>query len=196
MEISAKEVKQLREETGVSMMACKKALIEAKGNIEEAKKILKRQGVKVAETKVARVTHQGRIEAYIHSNSKIGTLIEVHCETDFVAKNTDFQKLCKELALQIVGYNPLYISPDYIPAEDLKKQQKLFEDDYKSQGLTGERLKKAVEGRLEKFTQENSLLSQPYFRDTSKTVQDMVTETIARLGENIQVKNFTRYQID
>jgi len=195
MEISAKEVKKLREETGVSMMVCKKALIEAKGNVEEAKKILKKQGEKVAEVKLARVTHQGKIEAYIHNNAKVGALVEVHCETDFVAKNADFQQLCRELALQIAGYNPLYISPDYIPEEDLKKQRKLFEDDYKSQGLQGERLKKAIAGRLEKFTKENSLLSQPYFRDESKTVEGVVKEMIARLGENIQIKNFTRYQI-
>ncbi len=195
MQISAQQVKQLREITGISMMACKKALIEAEGDIAKAQKILKKQGAKVAAAKLLRETHQGLIASYIHNNQKIGVLVEVHCETDFVAKSDEFQKLCHELAVQIAGYSPLYVSPDYIPQEELEKQEKLFRQDYESQGLTSERLEKAVKSRLEKFKKENSLLSQPYFRDESKTIKDIIQEAITKTGENIQVKRFTRYQL-
>lgn len=195
MKINAEQVKQLRETTGVSIMACKKALAEASGDLDKAKQILKKQGEKVADKKVARVTSQGLIECYVHSNGKIGAMVEVHCETDFVARNKDFKNLCKELALQIAGYAPTYVSPDYIPEEDLKKQKKMYEEDFSTQGLDKERLVKAVEAKLEKFKKENALLSQPYFRDEQKTIEDLIRQTIAKLGENIQVKRFTRYQI-
>ena len=195
MAISAQEVKKLRDITGVSIMACKKALTEANGDIDEAQRILRKQGQKVAEKKLTRETNQGLVVSYIHNNNRLGSLVEVHCETDFVAKNSDFQKLCKEIAIQVTGYNPLYISADYIPKEDLEKKEKLFREDYSSQGLEGERLEKAVKSHLEKFKEENSLLSQPYFRDTKRTVEDLIQETIAKVGENIQVKRFVRYQI-
>jgi elongation factor Ts len=195
MNISASDVKKLREETGVSMMTCKKALEEAKGNFDEAKKILRGQGEKVAEKKLARSTNQGLVYAYVHNNQKIGAMVEVHCETDFVAKNEEFKELCKELALQVAGYSPIYVSSEYIPEEDLKKQEKLFREEFGGQEIKGERLEKAVTSKLDKFKKENSLLSQAYFRDESKTVDKLIKETVARLGENIQIERFTRYQI-
>ncbi|MFA6436726.1 MAG: translation elongation factor Ts [Candidatus Paceibacterota bacterium] len=195
MNISAQDVKKLREETGVSMMACKKALTDAKGDFKKAKEILRGQGEKVAEKKLTRETNQGIIHAYIHGNQKIGAIVEVHCETDFVAKNTEFKEFCKELTLQITGYNPIYLSPDYIPEEDLKKQEKLFREEFIGQKLQGERLEKAITSKIDKFKKENSLLSQSYFRDESKTIDQLLKEIIARLGENIQITRFTRYQI-
>ena len=195
MQVSANDVKKLRDQIGVSMMACKKALLEANGDIEEAKKLLRKQGQKVVEKKLIRETNQGIIVSYVHGNSKLGAMVEVHCETDFVAKNKEFQQLCKDLALQIVGYNPLYVSPDYISEVDLKKQEKLYNEEFTGQKLTGDILKKAVASKLEKFKKENALLSQPYFRDEKKTVEDVIAGAITKLGENIQVKQFVRYQI-
>jgi len=183
MTISIEKVKKLRDLSGISIMACKKALVEAQGDIEKAKNILRQQGQKVAQKKLTRETKQGLIAAYIHNNRKIGAMVEVHCETDFVAKNSDFQKLCQELAIQVAGYNPLYVSSDYIPAKDLQEKKQLFEEDYHAQGLTGERLQKAVASRLEKFKKENSLLSQPYFRNPQETVEDLIQETIAKVGK-------------
>jgi elongation factor Ts len=195
MKISAQQVKQLREATGVSMMACKKALAEAEGDQAKAKHLLRKKGQKVAEKKLIRTTNQGNITSYIHNNGKIGALVEVHCETDFVAKNKDFKKLCGEIALQVVGYDPLYVSPDYIPEEDLKEKEKVFKEELIAQGLKEAILKKALVSKLNKFKEERSLLSQPYFRNDKKTVNDIIQEAIAKLGENIQVQRFTRYQI-
>jgi len=195
MQILAKDVKKLRDQTGISMMACKKALTEANGNIDEAKKLLKKQGEKLAEKKLSRDTQQGVVSSYIHNNSRVGAIIEVHCETDFVAKNKEFQKLCQELAIQVTGFSPLYISTKDIPEEDIKRQKELYKKEFSSQNLNGDRLEKAIESKLEKFKKENSLLSQPYFRDEKKTVEELIHASIAKLGENIQVKRFTRYQI-
>ena len=195
MNISAKEVKQLREQTGISMMACKKALIDANGDFEEAKKGLRIQGEKVAEKKLARNTNQGIIASYIHGDNKTGALVELHCETDFVGKNEDFKKLAKELAIQVVGYNPLYISQDYVPEEDIKEKTKLFKEELKGQKVEGDRLEKALSSKLEKFKRESALLSQKYFRDQSKTIDQLIKEMVAKLGENIQIKHFDRYQI-
>jgi elongation factor Ts len=195
MKISAQDVKKLREETGISIMMCKKALIETNGNLKEAKRHLRKQGEKIAAKKLVRETHQGIIASYIHNNLKIGAMIEVHCETDFVAKSKEFQQLCKELVIQIAGYSPLYISPDYITKADLEKQEILYRDEFSGRKLAGKKLEKAVQSKLEKFKKENSLLSQPYFKDEKKTVEDLIKITIARLGENIQIKRFTRYQI-
>ncbi len=195
MKTSAQDVKKLRGETGVSIMMCKNALMKTDGDFKEAKKYLRKQGEKIAAKKLIRETHQGIITSYIHNNLKIGSMIEVHCETDFVAKNKEFQNLCRELAIQIAGYNPLYISPDYIAENDLKKQEMLYRDEFSERKLTGETLEKAVQSKLEKFKKENSLLSQPYFKDEKKTVEDLIKISIARLGENIQIKRFARYQI-
>ena len=193
--IDLRLVKQLRQKTGVSVMACREALIEAHGNLKKAEEILRKQGKEFAQKKVERETHQGLIDAYIHTNGKIGALIEVHCETDFVAKTKEFKTLCHELALQVAGYNPSYISPEYIPREDLEKQKKVIEQEFKLRGLTGQRLKKATESKLEKFKKENSLLKQPYFRNEQITVEDLINQAIAKLGENIRVKRFVRYEI-
>jgi len=195
MKISAQDVKKLRDETSVSMMTCKKALIDAGGDMAKAKQILRQQGQKVAEKKLVRETSQGIIASYVHNNLKVGALVELHCETDFVAKNKEFQKLGQELALQVVGFSPLYVSPDYIPTKDLKKQEELYREEFGDQKLAGDKLEKAVQSKLEKFKKENSLLSQPYFREGSKTIEDLVNASIAKLGENIQIKRFERYQI-
>jgi elongation factor Ts len=195
MDIPAKDVKQLREETGISMMACKNALIEAGGDFEKAKKCLRTQGEKVAEKKLARNTNQGIVASYIHGDNKIGALVELHCETDFVAKNEDFKKLAKELAIQVVGYNPLYVSEDYVPEEDINEKTKLFKEEFKGQKIEGDRLEKALTSKIDKFKRDNALLSQKYFREESKTIDQFIKETVAKLGENIQIKSFTRYQI-
>jgi len=194
MEISAEQIKKVREETGVSVIEVKKALVEAKGDEQKAKAILRKKGAASAEKKSEREIKSGVIEAYIH-DSKIGVLIEIGCETDFVARNTDFKNFAHEIALQIAATNPLYVSKDQIPQEVLEKQKDLFEDEALSDKKPKNILDKIVEGKLEKYYQEACLLNQPSVRDDSKTVQDLLSEIIQKLGENIKISRFVRFRL-
>ncbi len=196
MEITASLVKKLREETGAGMMDCKKALVEADGDIEKAKEILRKKGIDAASKKAGRATGNGRIESYIHMEGKIGVLIEVGCETDFVARTDDFKQLARNLAMQIAAMKPIYISRESVPEEVIEKEKEI----YKAQippGKPEHVIENILKGKLEKFFEENCLLEQVYIKDEEgkAKVKDYIAETIAKLGENIVVKRFTRYEL-
>ena len=196
MEITASLVKKLRDETGAGMMDCKKALVEAEGDLEKAKEILRKKGIDAASKKAGRATSNGRIESYIHMEGKIGVLIEVGCETDFVARTDDFKQLAKNLAMQIAAMKPVYISRDSVPQDIIEKEKEI----YKAQippDKPEQVIERILEGKLEKFFEENCLLEQVYIRDEEGKikVKDYISETIAKLGENIVVKRFTRYEL-
>jgi elongation factor Ts len=172
VEIKADAVKALREETGAGIMDCKRALTEAQGDMAKAKDVLRQRGFEVAAKKASREANQGIIESYIHGGGRIGVLLELNCETDFVARNSDFRDLARELAMQIAAMNPRWLSAEDVPAE-VKEQEQLSDEQIKSA----------------------SLLSQPHIRDQSHTVEQLITETIAKTGENIRLRRFTRYEL-
>lgn len=191
--VTINQLKQLREETSVSIFECKKALEEAKGDIQLAKEILRRWGKELAEKKQERPTGQGIIDVYLHPNKKIGVLLEIFCETDFVAKSKDFQSLAHEICLQIAAMRPLFLSQEEIPAEFLDGEKKIYQEQFKNSGKPQK--DEIIEGKLKKYKEEISLLSQPWIRDETKTIKDLIDEYIAKIGENIVVKRFVRYEI-
>lgn len=195
MEITPQQVKELRQMTSASIMKCKQALVDAKGDMDAAKKILKKTGQAIADKKSARDTHEGTVAAYVHSNGKIATLLELACETDFVAKNEDFQDLAKSLAAQVAGYSPEFVSIEDVSAEEKKQIEKEVHEEFKKSGKPADVIKKIAAGKIEKTLAERSLLSLPYYKDDSKTVEQVITDAIAKLGENIRVVKFVRYSI-
>lgn len=186
-------VADLREKTGAGLLDCKKALTEANGNLEEAITILRKKGAASAAKKADRLAKDGLIHAYIHVGGKVGVLIEVNCETDFVARNEDFKAFVNDLCLQIAAANPLYVSRDQVPEADLQKERDIATAQV--QGKPPAAVQKIVEGKLEKHFSTVCLLDQPFVKTPEKTVKDMLTEKIAKIGENIQVRRFTRYQL-
>ncbi len=195
MAISAQDVKKLRDMTGAGMMDCKEALTETGGDFEKAVEYLRKKGIAKAAKKAGRETKEGVIYAYIHPGSQLGVLLEVNCETDFVARTEEFQALVKEIAMHIAAAAPRWVRPEDIPAEVLDKEREIYREQMKDQKKPPEVIEKIVEGKLKKFTQENCLLEQPYARDTTKTIRQLLEEAIAKLGENIQVARFTRYAL-
>ena len=193
MAISAKEVKELREKTGAGIMDCKAALKEAEGDMEKAIEILKKKGIAKAAKKASRVASDGLIGSYIHHGGKIGVLVEVNCETDFVAKTDDFKNLVNEIAMQIAASNPLYVKREDIPEEVLNKEKEVYRAQALESGKPEKIVDRIVEGKMEKYFKEVCLLEQPYIRDDEKTVKDLINETIAKVGENIVVRRFVRY---
>lgn len=193
--ITAQQVKQLRDRTGVSMMACKEALVSSDGDIEKAIQLLKKRGQTAALKKGERSTKEGIIAAYVHSNHKLGALVELHCETDFVARNTEFQELGRQLAIQVVGFDPQYISLDEAPEEEKNKLKKEIDQELKLDNKGDEIKEKAVQSKLEKIMRERSLLTQPYYKDQEKTVEELIKEKIVKLGENIKVARFVRFSL-
>ena len=191
--ISAQAVADLREKTGAGLLDCKKALTEANGNVEEAITILRKKGAASAAKKADRATKEGLIESYIHVGGKVGVLIEVNCETDFVARNDDFRAFVKDLCLQIAAASPLYVSRDEVPEADLQKERDIAAAQV--QGKPPAAVQKIVEGKLEKFYSTVCLVDQPFVKLPEKSVKDMVTEKIAKIGENIQIRRFIRYQL-
>ena len=192
--ITADAVKELRERTGAGMMDCKNALVEADGDVEAAVVLLRERGLAAAAKKAGRDAREGTVASYIHTGGRVGVLIEVNCETDFVARTDEFQKLVRDLAMQVAGLAPLYVEVDRIPAEALEaKKAELAESDV-AQGKPAEIRAKIVEGQLRKWYQEVCLYEQP-FRDEDRAVKDLVTEAISRIGENIRVRRFTRYAL-
>ncbi len=191
--ITAQMVNDLRTATGAGLLDCKKALTEANGNVEEATTILRKKGAASAAKKADRATNQGLIESYIHVGGKVGVLLEVNCETDFVARNEDFKAFCRDLCLQIAAASPLYVGRDQVPEEDLAKEREIAAAQV--QGKPPAAVQKIVEGKLEKFYSTICLLDQPFVKDPEKTVKDMLTERISKIGENIQIRRFTRYQL-
>jgi elongation factor Ts len=193
-DISAELVKELRELTGAGFMDCKRALVESDGDLEKATLILREKGLAAAAKKSGRDAREGLVSSYIHTGGRVGVLIEVNCETDFVARTDEFQKLVKDLAVQVAGLAPLYVDADGIPAEDLAAKQAELLADESVQKKPESIRPQIVEGQLKKWYSQVCLLDQP-FRDEERTVRELVTEKIATIGENIRVRRFTRYAL-
>ena len=194
-EIKAAMVKQLREKTGAGMMDCKKALLEVNGDMDKALEFLRTKGLATAQKRAGRAMTEGRIQSYIHMTGKLGVMLEVNCETDFVAKNEDFQEFAKNIAMHIAASNPLGIKPEDIPEEIVESEKDIYRAQALDMGKPENILDKIVEGKLKKFYQENCLLNQPFVRDPDISVADLMNELIAKIGENITIKRFVRYQI-
>lgn len=195
MAISAAQVKELRDRTGAGMLECRKALEEANGNIEAAVDILRARGAAKAATRAGRQALEGAIGQYVHMNGKLGVLVEVNCETDFVARTEDFQELVKNLAMHIAASNPLAVSPEGIPADVVERERAVFREQVKNEGKPENLWDKIVEGKLKRFYQDNTLLEQPYIRDPDKSVGQLITEVSSKTGENIVVRRFVRFAL-
>lgn len=190
--IDAKMVKSLRDKTGAGMMDCKKALEAASGDEEKATVWLREKGLAKAQKRSGRATSEGWIGSYIHSNGKIGVLVELKCETDFVAKSDKFKELAKDLAMQVAATSPVCVSPEQLPQDLLEKEKQIFLHQAKEEGKPENIAEKIVEGRIKKYYKEVCLQEQPFIKDDSKTVNDLINEAVAVLGENIQIGRFTR----
>jgi elongation factor Ts len=193
--ISADMVKQLREKTGAGIMDCKEALEECSADMDKAVEHLRKKGIATAAKRAGREMSEGLVHAYIHTGGKIGVLVEVNCETDFVAKNEDFAELTKNIAMHIAASNPVGIRPEDVPPEVVEKEKEIYKAQALESGKPEKVVDKIVEGKLSKFFKESCLLNQPYVRNPDITVADMLNEAIAKIGENISVRRFTRYQI-
>ncbi len=195
MEISAGAIKELRQRTGVGVLDCKKALVECAGNVDEAIDLLRKKGLAKAAKRTGRATAEGLITSYIHPGGKIGVLVDVNCETDFVARTEDFQNLAKEIAMHIAAMNPLAVTREDVPADIIEKEKEILRAEAETSGKPEKVLGKIVEGRLEKFFIEHCLLEQAYIKNPEITVKDLIYDTMAKVGENIAVRRFTRYQL-
>ena len=189
------QIKKLRVETGVSLIEYKKVLEESAGDIEKAKKILREKGKELAESKVLREATAGIIESYLHPGNKIGVLLQIHCESDFVARSEEFKKLAHELCLQIAATKPLFLSEKDIPEEFLDGERKIYQKQFENSGKPQKIVEQIIEGKLNKYKKEISLLFQLWVKDENKTIEDLVKDYIAKLGENIEIKKFTRFEI-
>ena len=195
MSISAEQVKELRDRSGVGMMDCKKALMESDGDLEKAFDYLRKVGVAKAQKKEGRSTKEGSIISYIHPGSKLGVLVELNCETDFVAKTDDFLQLGRDVAMHVAAANPISVNPDDISEDVLNREKEIYLDQAKSSNKPDNIIEKMVEGRVQKFYKENVLLEQVFVKDPNKTIKDIITDTIGKLGENIVVSRFQRFQL-
>ncbi len=195
MEISAKLVKELRDRTGAGMMECKKALTETKGNLAEAEIYLRKAGITKAASKVTRTTRQGIIGSYIHPGSQLGVLVEVNCESDFVARTDDFQQLVKDLAMQVAAADPQFIRKEDVTPAALDKERDIQRARAIQEGKPEKMVDKIIEGRLAKFYEEICLYEQPFIRDNATTIGDLIKAAIAKLGENISVSRFVRFKV-
>ena len=193
--ITAAMVKELRESTGAGMMDCKKALNETNGDMEKAVDYLREKGLAAAAKKASRIASEGLVEAYIHGAGRIGVLLEVNCETDFVAKTDDYKSLVKDIAMQIAAANPSYVSREEVPEEILNHEREILRAQALNEGKPANIVEKMIEGRLKKFYQEACLLEQTFIKDPDKTITQLITERVAKIGENISVRRFTRYQL-
>jgi elongation factor Ts len=194
-EITAQLVKELRERTGAGMMECKKALTEAKGDVAEAEVVLRKRGIASASKKSSRVTKQGTIGTYIHPGAQLGVMIEVNCESDFVARTDDFQELVKDIAMQIAAADPQFIRKEEVTQEFLDKERDIYRERAKNEGKPEKMLDKIVEGRMAKFYEEVALLEQPFIKDNTVTIGQLIATKIAKLGENIAVARFVRFKV-
>ena len=193
--ITADQVKQLREKTGAGMMECKAALAEANGNMEEAITILRKRGLAQAAKRAGRATAQGLITSYIHLGGKIGVLVEVNCETDFVARTEDFQSLAKEVAMHIAAADPKWVRRDEVPADAIEKEKAIYRAQMENTGKPAHVLDKIIEGKLGNFYSQFVLVDQPSIRDSNVTIGQLITQATAKTGENIQVKRFVRFRV-
>jgi elongation factor Ts len=195
MAFTAKDVQELRQRTGAGMMECKRALEETKGDKEQAVENLRKKGIAKAERRLGKQTSEGQITSYIHHNGKVGVLVEVNCETDFVARTDDFKTLAREIALHIASAAPLAVDKDGVPSESVERERRIFEEQARESGKPENIIAKMVEGKVESYYKEVVLLSQPWIREPKKTIGDLVKEASARVGENIQVRRFVRFQM-
>lgn len=195
MEVSASAVKDLREKTGAGMMDCKKALAETGGDVQKAIDYLRQKGLAAAAKKADRVAADGAVGAYVHPGGKIGVLVEINCETDFVARTAEFQSLLKDIAMQVAAANPRYLRREEVPAAELDKEKTIYRQQALETGKPEKVVDKIVEGKIERFYSEACLLEQAFIKDPDKKVTDIVNESIGRLGENIQIRRFSRYHL-
>ena len=195
MEIGSKQVKELRDKTGAPMMDCKRALQDAKGDMVKALDYLREQGIAKASKKSGRTTSEGLIYSYIHPGEKLGVLLEINCETDFVARTDDFRALSKDIAMQVAASNPLFLIRENVPVEMLNKEKDIYKAQVLKEGKPEKFMEKIIQGKLEKFYQEVCLMEQPFIKDEDKTVKQRIDETIAKLGENITIKRFVRFRL-
>jgi elongation factor Ts len=195
MDITAEMVKDLRERTGIGMMECKSALAEADGNVEKAIEILRKRGHARAQAKADREASQGVIGSYVHTNCRIGVLVEVNCESDFVARNDEFLTLVKEIAMQIAAAKPRYVSSEEIPADVLAAEKEIIKAQLGDMKKPPEIMEKIIQGKLGKFFEEVCLLDQPYIREDKIKVRDLIAQAVAKIGENIKVRRFARFEI-
>jgi elongation factor Ts len=194
-EISAERVKELRQRTGIGVMECKEALAECEGDIEKAIAVLRKKGAARAQEKMNREASQGIVYAYIHMEGKLGVLVEVNCESDFVARNAEFKELAKNIAMQIAAANPRFVSSADIPTAELEQEKEIIRGQLQDTKKPPQIIEKIVEGKLKKFYEEVCLLDQPYIRDDKQTIQQIIASTIAKFGENIKVRRFARFEL-
>ncbi len=195
MGISADKVKALRERTGVGIMDCKSALTETDGDIDKAVELLRKMGVASAEKRAGRDTNQGLVEAYIHAGSQLGVLVEINCETDFVAKTDDFKNFARDIAMQVAATGPRVVSREDFPQEDIDKELEIYKTQANNEGKPENIVERFVQGKLEKFYQENVLMEQSYIKDPNKNIKELLAEVITKTGENISIRRFIRYQL-
>lgn len=195
MSVSMEKIKRLREETSAKIIDCKKALEEAGGNIDEARKILRKKGAKIAQKKSGEKTGQGTIASYVHHNGNVGVLVEVHCQSDFVARTDEFQTFAKDIAMHIAAFNPQWISPEEVPSPVIEEEKDILRAQARQEGKPDKIIERIVEGRIKKFYSEKCLLSQPFLKDEKKTVKEHLEELIAKVGENVRIHRFTRYEL-
>ena len=194
-EITAALVKELRERTGAGMMDCKKALAATEGDMDKAIDFLREKGLAAAAKKAGRIAAEGLVESYIHGGGRIGVMVEVNCETDFVAKTDAFKSLVKDIAMHIAAANPSYLRREEVPAAELEHEKMVLSEQARNEGKPEKIIEKMVAGRIEKYYKEVCLLEQPFVKDPDKTISDLITESIAKIGENIAIRRFTRYQL-
>jgi elongation factor Ts len=194
-EITAKMVKELREQTGAGMMDCKKALAESGGDFEKAIKFLREQGVASAAKKAGRTTSEGIIFSYIHPGDKLGVLVEINCETDFVARTDDFRSFAKDIAMQVAAADPKVVSREDVSPQMIAAEREVYHNQAKLEGKPDKIIEKIVDGKMEKFYAEACLLEQPFVKDNDRTITDLLTETIAKIGENIKIRRFIRFRL-
>ena len=194
-EITAALVKELRERTGAGMMDCKKALAATEGDMDKAIDFLREKGLAAAAKKAGRIAAEGLVGSYIHGGGRIGVLVEVNCETDFVAKTDAFKSLVKDIAMHIAAANPSYLRREEVPAAELEHEKMVLSEQARNEGKPEKIIEKMVTGRIEKYYKEVCLLEQPFVKDPDKTISDLITESIAKIGENIAIRRFARYQL-
>lgn len=192
---SANLVKELRDRTGAGFMECKEVLIEANNDLEKAIELLRKKGLAKAEKRIGKIANQGKIHSYIHGNGKIGVLVEVNCETDFVANTDEFKTLVHDIAMHIAATSPKYLSKEHIPETVLNNEREIYRAQAEQSGKKGPVIDKIVEGKINKFCDEICLLKQPFVKDNEKNIETLLKEYIAKLGENITIKRFCRFQL-
>jgi elongation factor Ts len=195
MQITAQMVKELRERTAAGMMDCKKALVETEGDMDKAVDYLRTKGLAAAEKKAGRVASEGAVGSYIHAGGKIGVLVEINCETDFVARTDDFQQLVRDVAMHIAAVNPKYLRREDVTSSDLDREREIYKQQALESGKPENIVDRIVEGKMGKYYSESCLLEQPFVKDPDTTVGEMIIAKVAKIGENIQVRRFTRYEL-